>query len=473
MVRRIKSFCGWGACLALIALMWDVAAYHPQLMQSITSKLGLRIATHRFAAAPAKTESSNGTFHLGGTEAQEPPLLETSADVRAESAGKPIVARTTMPPPIARSSAGVCLPEIPRVTAEPAPVAALPSIPASPQSVLPSSPSAKSRAVTVAALTPVPLAPLPEAPPILGMSAPPSPSVPSRPVTDTACAHRFLFVADKFEGLILLGAGGTHAGKGGGPLLKREITFNPGGLLNGACSVTGVAQFAYICCDRGLVVVALEHPREPQVTAIVPFRKPTDVQVRAGHAFVCDADGITSLDASDLARPAPRALLPLSDAHRMALARNHAYVAAGRTGLAILDIENPEHFRIEQVFNAGGQINDLRDVKIVIERGSEFAYLADGKNGLRVVHLQPLDSPGGLVPRLVATHPLPAGGDAQVIGWAIDRDRIIDANGYQSGVIGINPHPLSLEEQRRAFERHDQPWYVHDDPRVVLGENGK
>src|SRR5207247_1819168 len=76
------------------------------------------------------------------------------------------------------------------------------------------------------------------------------------------------------------------------------------------------------------------------------------------------------------------------------LARTYAYVAAGRHGLVILDIENPERFRIDQVYNAKGAICDLHDVKLGITYVSEFAYLADGTNGLRVVQLTSPDTPG-------------------------------------------------------------------------------
>ena len=47
------------------------------------------------------------------------------------------------------------------------------------------------------------------------------------------------------------------------------------------------------------------------------------------------------------------------------------------------------------MFNAGGEINDAHDVKVGITNASQFAYLADGKNGLRVVQLiSPEDTPG-------------------------------------------------------------------------------
>ena len=104
----------------------------------------------------------------------------------------------------------------------------------------------------------------------------------------------------------------------------------------------------------------------------------------------------------------------MPDAHNIYLARTYAYVAAGQQGLVILDIEKPEQPQVDQVFNAGGCINDLHDVKLGITYTSEFAYLADGKNGLRVVQLTSPETPGndGFSPRptpqLIATYKMPA-----------------------------------------------------------------
>ena len=42
---------------------------------------------------------------------------------------------------------------------------------------------------------------------------------------------------------------------------------------------------------------------------------------------------------------------------------------------------------IDQVFNAKGEINDTRDVKLGMTAASAFAYIADGKNGMRIVQL--------------------------------------------------------------------------------------
>ena len=57
-------------------------------------------------------------------------------------------------------------------------------------------------------------------------------------------------------------------------------------------------------------------------------------------------------------------------------------------------------------------------MKLGITYASEFAYLADGKNGLRVVQLTSPETPGNPgfsprpTPRLIATCKLPNGGEA-------------------------------------------------------------
>ena len=69
------------------------------------------------------------------------------------------------------------------------------------------------------------------------------------------------------------------------------------------------------------------------------------------------------------------------------MARTYAYVAAGKQGLAIVDVEKPEHPRLQQVFNAGGSLSDTRDIKLGMTNASAFAYVADGINGMRVLQI--------------------------------------------------------------------------------------
>src|SRR5262249_14820015 len=158
--------------------------------------------------------------------------------------------------------------------------------------------------------------------------------------------------------------------------------------------------------------------------------------------FVCDEEGIKVLDVTDLAHPRSVAALPMEEANAIYVARTYAYVAAGRQGLVILDVENPENPRIDQVFNANGRINDLKDVKLGITYTSEFAYLADGRNGMRIVQLTSPETPGNQgfsprpTPQLIATFEIPGGGHARAIAKGLDRDRAVDESGNQIGVFG-------------------------------------
>ena len=152
--------------------------------------------------------------------------------------------------------------------------------------------------------------------------------------------------------------------------------------------------------------------------------------------------------------------MKMAEANSIYLARTYAYVAGGKHGLVILDIEKPERPRVDQVFDAGGCINDLHDVKLGITYVSEFAYLADGKNGMRVVQLTSPETPGndGFRPRptpeLIATYKLPEGGHALAISKGVDRDRAVDESGNQIAVFGrVGARPLNLEEQQKLYLR--------------------
>jgi hypothetical protein len=287
--------------------------------------------------------------------------------------------------------------------------------------------------------------------------------------------YAYIYVTDKHEGLILVPAGTLLDGNPLNNFLGRELTYNPGGILHGARGITIIGTYAYITCDAGLVVVSLDDPKHPSVTSVIgePFlTHPRAVQAQFRYAFACDAEGIKVLDITDLAHPRPVTTLPLQDARNLYVARTYAYVAAGAQGLVILDIERPDQPRIDQVYNASGCINDLNDVKLGINYVSEFAYLADGKNGLRVVQLTSPESPGNYgfsprpTPQLIASFALPQKGHALAISEGVDRDRAVDESGNQISVFGrVGARPLNLEEQRRMYLHNGQIWKVSDDPR--------
>ena len=304
----------------------------------------------------------------------------------------------------------------------------------------------------------------------------PDPTRTHRPENREQAVHPlygYIYVADKCEGLILIGAATTINGNPLDNFLKRALTFNPEGLLKGARAVSIVGVYAYVLCDAGLVVISLDEPLQPKVTAVLGrewFSEPTAVAAQFRYAFVCDDDCLKVLDITDPARPKPIRKLAVPGAHSIYLARTYAYVAAKEHGLVIVDIEQPERPRIDQVYTADGCINDLHDVKLGITYTSTFAYLADGKNGLRVVQLTGPETPGNdgysprPTPKLIATKPTK--GEALAVARGVDRDRAVDESGNQIAVFGrIGARPLNLSEQQKMFFKYGKLWQVSDDPR--------
>lgn len=291
-------------------------------------------------------------------------------------------------------------------------------------------------------------------------------------------AYGYLYVADRDEGLILVPAGTLLDGDPTNNFLARELTFNPGEILRGARALTFVGTYAYVGCDAGLVVVDLDDPKRPCVTAVIgrPFLDhPRAVQAQFRYVFTCDSGGVKVLDITDPAHPRPVSAFPLREANGIYVARTYAYVAAGSQGLVILDVEQPERPRIDQVFNGGGCINDAQDVKLGITYVSEFAYLADGRNGLRVLQLTGPETPGNdgfsprPTPRLIATRELSPGAHAVAVAEGVDRDRAVDETGHPIAVFGrVGAGPLSLEEQRSLYLHNGRVWKVSDDPRAPV-----
>jgi len=297
--------------------------------------------------------------------------------------------------------------------------------------------------------------------------------------------YGFLYVTDKYEGLVVVGnpdLRGTNPGVGtlldGNPennFIGRAATFNPGGILNGARRITIAGTYAYILCDRGLVVVDLDNPLAPRVTAEIgapDLLEPQGVAVQFRYAFVADRQGLKVLDVTDLAHPriVPGALAQINDARNVTVSRTYAYVSAGKNGIALVNVTQPEHPRIDQMFTGGGQLNDVNDVKIGAVDASVFAYVADGRNGLRILQVvSPSDSPESYgfsprpTPKLIATYR--TDGPALAISRGIDRDRAVDESGNQLAVFGRRgARPFNRAEAERLYLRGGKLYTVTDTP---------
>ena len=111
-------------------------------------------------------------------------------------------------------------------------------------------------------------------------------------------------------------------------------------------------------------------------------------------------------------------------------------------------------------------------MKLGITNVSQFAYVADGKNGLRVIQLTSPELQGndGFSPRpnpcLIATRKLPKDGHALCVSRGIDRDRAVDESGNQIAVFGrVGARPLNKEEVWRMTRKPDGSVFkVSDDP---------
>ncbi len=307
--------------------------------------------------------------------------------------------------------------------------------------------------------------------------------------------YGFLYVADGEEGLVVIGnpdlkakspgVGTLLDGNPANNFLERALAFNPDGLLTGARRITIAGTYAYILTEKNLVVVDLENPLAPRVTATVgqsALDDPRAIAIQFRYAFVVDRFGLKVLDVTDLAHPKPieKARVALDDARNIYVARTYAYVAAGKNGLGIIDVENAEAPRLDQFFNANHSLNDVNDVKIGMVAASAFAFVADGVNGLRVLQIvSPWDDPAHFsgfsprpTPKLIAT--AKTKGPALAISKGIDRDRAVDESGNQISVFGRRgARPLNRNEAQSLYLRDGRLYTVADEADVPQASENK
>ena len=102
------------------------------------------------------------------------------------------------------------------------------------------------------------------------------------------------------------------------------------------------------------------------MATLAGIEKPTGVAVQFRYAFVTDAEGLHTVDITDPAKPRLAATLPIADARNVYVARTYAYVAGGKEGVVIVDVERPEKPFIDQVFDATTS-HDVNDVKVGLD----------------------------------------------------------------------------------------------------------
>jgi hypothetical protein len=283
--------------------------------------------------------------------------------------------------------------------------------------------------------------------------------------------YAYLYVVDKYEGLIVVNAATLLDGDPLNNYLKRQLdeakypngAFNPDGALNGANNIAIAGAYAYITTDRELVIVNLDDPLNPKIINGIRFKHPRAVAIQLRYGFVVDDDGLRVIDVTNpqYVRIFEGNLVPLSDARDVYVARTYAYVADGKDGVAIIDVKHPDNPRLDQLYNAEGKVNDAHQVKIAMTNASLFAYVADGRNGLRILQLtspETMPTYAGFSPRpqpqLIATYKTK--GEALAVSKALDRDRAVDESGNQIAVFGRRgARPFTFAEAQRLLRKDE------------------
>jgi len=205
----------------------------------------------------------------------------------------------------------------------------------------------------------------------------------------------------------------------------------------------------------------------------VPLRDARASALQFRYLWVTTAEGLQLIDVTHLDRPVliPSATVPLANARRVYLARTYAYVAAKQDGLVIVDIRKPLQPSIYQKVTFDGKLDDAEDVIVGTTNASLFAYVADGRNGLKILQLtSPASQPNfygfspAPKPELIAWAKTPS--PALSLSKGLDRDRAVDESGNQIAIFGrVGSRPFRRTEMERLYlNSKGDPWKVRDAP---------
>ncbi|MBR9813230.1 hypothetical protein GYB61_05150 [bacterium] len=282
--------------------------------------------------------------------------------------------------------------------------------------------------------------------------------------------YNYAVITDADEGLILVDVNTLADGDPRNNNLRRSLTWDGDGALRGARHVSLAGHVAYVATPDALVVVDLDKPLAPTVAAVLPLDDARASAVQFRFLWVTTAQGVELFDVTNLLAPVakPAGLISLANARKLYLARTYAYVAAGADGLVIADIERPLEPKVHSRYTADGAITNAQDVVVGSTNASLFAYVADGKAGLKVVQLTAPDTQ----PRFYGFSPAPK---PELIAWretkraalslsrGLERDRAVDETGHQMAVFGrIGSRPFTRPEMENLFMHDGQPWFVNN-----------
>jgi LVIVD repeat len=277
--------------------------------------------------------------------------------------------------------------------------------------------------------------------------------------------YDYAVVTDAEEGLFLVDVDTLADGNALNNNLRRATlagggdAWNENGMLTGARHITLAGHYAYITATAGLVVIDLDNPLAPRHLATLPLTDARASALQFRYLWVTDAEGLKLFNVTDLGNPVPvpEATVPMENAQRIYLARTYAYVAAKQQGLAIVNITNPERPRPPVFLTFDGRMNDVEDVVVASTNAALYAYVADGRNGLKVLQLTSFGNSNtvyGFSPRpqpeLIAWARTPS--PALSVAKGLDRDRGVDETGGQIAVFGrLGSRPFNRGEQQMLY----------------------
>lgn len=285
--------------------------------------------------------------------------------------------------------------------------------------------------------------------------------------------YRYAYVSDAEEGLILFHNETFQDGEPRNNFIERAVTFNPGGALTGASFLLVRGEYVYIAVPAGVAVVNIDDPLNPRLVTTIPMQGVRYFDHMFRYLFVTTDFGLEIVDVTDMETPkiVPGAAVEIADARNLHVARTYAYVAAGAEGIVIVDVKNPEKPRIFMKENFGGRMDDATDIVIGTTNASLIGYVADGKNGLKVLQLTSPDSQPNFygfspapVPELIAWYK--TRDPAVSLSGGLKRDRAVDENGNQIAVFGrIGSRPFTEVEMRRFYQKDGAIYRVSDEVR--------
>ena len=282
--------------------------------------------------------------------------------------------------------------------------------------------------------------------------------------------YNYAFVSDSQEGLIVIDVNTLADGEPRNNFLKRALTWNPDGILDGARHITVAGNYLYVTTTSGLIIIDIDDPLKPSVIASTELNDARATAVQFRYAFVTTANGLEVIDVTDINNPEliENNVIKMDDARKVFVSRTYAYVAAGKDGLFVIDSTNPEKLTLHTQVKEG--LSDSQDVIVATTNASLFAYVADGSEGLKVFQLT---SPE-IQPKFYGFSPKPnptliarknVKGRMLSLSRPLERDRAVDESGNQIAVFGRRgSRPLNLEEMRNMFLNDaGKPWFVRNE----------